>query len=212
MPIDPTLMTVAEVVHLGTVAADGASVKNFANVYHFKRTTTVNPWSNTSIATEFIASMLPDIVACLNVDYVTTGVTSRCVNDATDAPVTVADTTPGGVSGERLPDYNAVMLLMRTALRGKSYRGRKFYGPITEADTTGDVLAAGSITLFNTLKATLLAGMTDGDGNVWNLCVFSPTLSQYSINPTTIVTANVTQILLNKTLGTMRRRKVKTVR
>lgn len=212
MPIDPSLMRVAEVVHLGTVAAGGGSAKNFANVYHFIRSSTVNPWSNTNIANEFIASILPDVCAVLNADYATTAVTARCVNDALDAPVSVADTTPGGVAGERLPDYNAVMLLLRTALRGGSYRGRKFYGPISEADSQDDVLTAGAVTAFGTLITTLLAGMTDSDGNVWSLAVFSSTLSQSTVNPTTIVANVVTQILLNKSLGTMRRRKVKTVR
>lgn len=205
-------MLVAEVTHTGVVSAGGGQAKNFANVYHFKRTTNVNPWDNTAIANEFIASILPAVCDCLNADFASTGVSARCVNDALDMPVTVADTTPGQVAGERLPDYNSVMLLLRTNKRGASYRGRKFYGPISEGDSIDDVLTAGAVTLFNTLQAAILAGFTDANGNTFLPVVYSRTLSQSSVNPTTIVTADVGQILLNKSLGTQRRRKIKTVR
>lgn len=212
MPIPDNQKLVAEISHLGTSAAGGGAVKNFANVYHFRRGAVVGVFDSTVIANEFIASMVPNICAALNVDYVTTGVTVRCLNDALDPPVTVADATAGAIAGERLPDYNAVMILMRSAARGRNYRGRKHYGPIAESDSQDDVLVAAAVTRFTTIMTTLGAGMTDANGNFWSQVVCSKTLSQLTVNPTNVVYQDVTQYLLNKSLGTMRRRKIATVR
>lgn len=212
MPIPDAQKLVAEVQMLGNVASGGGGAKNFANVYHFRRTTNVNPYNNTSIANEFIAAILPAVCAAISDDYVTTGVSARCVNDAEDLPVTVADVTPGAIAGQRLPDYNATMLLLRTNLRGRWYRGRKFYGPIAEADSDEDVLSAGAITRFGTIITALGAGFTDSDGNPWIPVVLSRNKSTLDANPTNVVAADVTSIVLNKTLGTLRRRKVRTVR
>lgn len=212
MPIPDNQKLCAEIAHMGTVASGGGQTKNFANVYHFRRSAVVGVFDSTAIANEFINVMVPAITDCLNVDYTTTGVSVRCVNDALDPPITVADATPGNVAGERLPDYNSVMILMRTPARGRHYRGRKHYGPISEADSVDDVLTAGAVTLFTTLITTLNAGFTDANGNFWLQVVLSKTLSNMETNPTNIVIQDVTQYLLNKSLGTMRRRKIKTVR
>lgn len=212
MPIADNLKLIAEVTHKGNSAAGGGAVKNFANVYHFRRTAVVGLFSNTAIANAFIAAMVPNICAALNVDFTTTDITCRCVNDALDAPVSVANATAGAIAGERLPDYNAVTVIMRTAARGRNYRGRKHYGPISESDSQDDVLIAGAVTRFNTINTTLGAGMTDANGNFWIQCVLSRELSTLDVNPTNVITNDVTERLLNKSLGTMRRRKIATVR
>jgi len=212
MTIANNLMHVCEVTLRGTVAAGGSDAKNIANVFHYRRTATTAAWSNTGIATAWIAAMIGPITNCLNVDFTTVSAGSRCVNDAEDNEITVADATPGDIAGERLPNINACTLILKTAKRGASYRGSKHFSPLSEGDVVDDVLTAGSITLFNLAKAALLAGFTDANGNVWKACVLSRTKSALAVNPTTVVSEDVTQILLNKTVGSMRRRRVKTVR
>lgn len=212
MPIpDPDKLTV-EIAHVGTVAAGGGATRNFANVYHFRRTSIGGAYDNVVIANEFIAAMVPTICAALSADYTTIAVTARCLDDALDPGGTVTDATAGAIAGQRLPDYVAAVLIFRTALRGRNYRGRKHYGPIVEADTTGDVLTAGAITRMGNISTALSGGMTDANANTWVQCVVSKTLSQLATNPTNVVYANVNQTLVNHTVGTLRRRKVPTVR
>lgn len=212
MPIPSNQMLTAEVTHTGHILAGGGEVKNVANVYTFQRLTTVDPWSNVAIANEFIASILPVVCTALSVDFVTDGVSCRNLDDALDNAAFVSDATVGGQAGEHLPDFNSVMLLLRTTQRGRSYRGRKHYGPIAKADVQEDVLVAGAVTRFEAIATAILAGFTDANGNTFIPVVFSRTLSQSQTNPTNIVTSDVNAILLNKSIGTMRRRKIKTVR
>lgn len=212
MPIPADQMLTAEIVHTGTIVAGGGEAKNVANVYYFQRLTNIDPWSNTAIANEFIADILPVVCAALSVDFVSTGVACRNIDDALDNPVFVADTTAGAITGEHMPDFNSVMLLMRTNRRGRSYRGRKHYGPIAKSDVIEDVLVAGAVTRFDAISTAIIAGFTDANGNTFVPVVFSRSISQSSVNPTNIITSDVTAILLNKSIGTMRRRKIKTVR
>jgi len=212
MPILDADKLVAEIVHKGSVASGGGEVKNFANVYHFRRTAQPAAWNSTSIANEFIAAILPAVVAALNADFVTSTISVRCVNDATDAFVDVADTSPGAIAGDRLPDFSAVALILKSALRGASYQGRKHFAPFSESDIGDDVLNAGAVTRVQAIATAILTGFTDADGNSFVPCVLSRSLSTTDTNPTSIVTADVVNILVNKSLGTMRRRKIATVR
>lgn len=203
---------VFEVVHFGTIAAGGSGIKNIANVYHFRRTNTPGLATNANIAAAFAAAIIPAVTNALNVDYTGTLVGCRCINDAQENMQFVADTTAGQVAGERLPGYNAAVLILKTDLRGANYRGRKHYAPMSEGDSVDDVLTAGSVTLMNAIAAAILAGFTDANGNIFVPAVVSRNLSQLATNPTTVVATDVTSILTNKTLGTMRRRKTATVR
>ena len=212
MSITNADMHVCEVTLRGNVAAGGSDAKNIANVFHYRRTSTSAPWSNTNIATAWLTAFIAKITNCLNEDYTTQSAGSRCVNDAEDNEITVADTTPGNVTGERLPNINAATLILKTAKRGPFYRGSKHFSPLSEGDSVDDVLTSGSITLFGTLKTALLAGFTDSDGNIWKPCVLSRTKSLLETNPTVVSSEDITQILLNKNVGSMRRRRVKTVR
>jgi len=209
MPIDPTLMEVAEIVHLGTVAADGATTKNFANVYHFARTSVVNPWSNTAIANEFISAILPDVVACLNVDYVTTGVSCRCINDATDIGVSVSVGLPGLVAGDQMPDVNAAFIYHQAPFRGRQYKGSVHLGPLSEADTTSateNIFNAAAITRFTNVMNAYLGPITDASPNTFNLETVSRVKSLLKVNPTTVVATPVGSVLLNKRIGRLRGR------
>ncbi len=51
----------------------------------------------------------------------------------------------------------------------------------------------------------------DAAPNTWVPCVYSRLLSQALINPTSIVTADVTNAFLNKRIGSMAHRKAKSV-
>lgn len=202
----------AQVVAYGVSASQGGGTKNIVNVFNFQRTTDVNPLSKTNIEGAFNTAIMTPMLAALSVDYTQTHVTVRFIDDALDAPASVTRAGVGAIAGERLPDYNAAVVQLKTSLRGRRYRGSKHFGPIAESDTDGDLLVPAAQTRFNTLGTAIVTGFTDADGNVWkSTIVSSMPPAQYKVNPTTVVATIVISKVLNKSVGTMRRRKVKTV-
>lgn len=210
-----------EIISKGIIAAGGSNAKAVNNVYTFRRTNTTLPVSKPNIEAAFQAAIMIPVTNALNAAYTQTGNALRFLNDATDPHQLVARAVAGQIAGARQQNYDAVAMTLRTAYRGKSGRGSKHFSPISEADTTGDVLVAGAVTLWNLVKAALLAGFTDSDGNFWTLTIVSrfaevgpsgnPPLSQLKTNPTTVFSNDVFAILLDKTTGTMRKRKAATV-
>lgn len=204
-----------EIVCQANAVARGGGVKNFFNVFHFSRANNLLAISEANIATAFATAIQTPLLAALNVDYTQTALTVRLFEDATRIKYILSQSGVGGRPNDRLPDFGCVTIQLKTVVRGKTGRGSKHFGPIAEDDTTGDDLVAGAVTRFNAVGAAIIAGFTDSDTNVWlpglkgAERILSP--AQYEVNPTTTVFTSVTSYLLNKSLGTMRRRKIKTV-
>lgn len=206
-----TSLTHAEVRMRGVSGAAGGGAKNFEFLTHWRRTANILPINNAHIGAAFQSAIATVICAALNIRYTESGVDVRFLDDATDAYVTTTASTPGAITGDSLADYASAVIQYKTAYRGKSGRGSGHFGPMSESDVAGDVLVTAGITNMTTIITALAAGFTDADGNVWVQQVFSRTLSQVKVNPTNVIANDVTSRLLNKTTGTMRRRKVKTV-
>lgn len=210
MSIPNTEKLCAQITVLATSAVDGASAKNIANVFYYQRFSVTDDWDAQGLIDEFYTYVFSKLQAAVNVDYVLKGIACRCINDAEDAGV--YDTTHagdvGGTSGERMPDFGAITVRLKTGIRGRSYMGSKHFGPVTEADTTGDIVASGALTKWNNLRDACLLNLTP-DSDVFYPVVFSQLLSQVEENPTTVTTAQVTSTSLNSLVGTMRRRKAK---
>jgi hypothetical protein len=200
-----------EIIMKGSVLAEGGSAKNFANVFHFQRTTNVNPVNKAHIEASFQTNIATPILAALSLDYAQTTNSLRFLEDATDPYQDVTESTAGSITGERLPDYNAVVIRLYGNVRGKSARGSKHFGPLGESQSNGDTLVSSAVTLFQAVGAAIVAGFTDSDGNVWLPVILSRKYSILGTNPTTVKTFPVTSYMLNKTTGSMRRRKSKTV-
>lgn len=197
-----------EIVHTGLAAAAGSVSKPVVNVYTINRAATTFGINKTNVNTIFKASILDLVVAALNLSYASQIVQIRCLDDSEDPYATFVNTDPGAITGDRMPLHNCVSVHLGTATRGAYARGKKFYGPISESDTTttSDVLNAGAITRFAAIGAALVAGFTDADGNVWKLCVVSRFHSVLD-NPTNLYVYPVTRYLLNKRVSTLKRRK-----
>lgn len=201
-----------ECISYGYATAIGGSTKNIVNVYNFQRLATVNPVSKANIEAAFQTNIMVPVLAALSVSYTQTQNTVRFFDDALDAPTSFTETGVGGISGDRLPDYSAVTLQMKSTLRGRSYNGSKHFGPIAESDTLGDTLVAGAVTRFNAIGSALVSGFTDSDGNLWLPVIKSSRPpANYRTNPTLVLVQLVAGTRLNKSLGTMRRRKIRTV-
>lgn len=212
MPAIPdTDITTVEVAMKGTSVSDTGEAKTIINVYHFRRTNTTFALSKSQINTAFQAGIGAAVLAALNERYTQSENIIRWVDDALDPPQSFTQTGTGAITGESHPDFVTASLQLKTGLRGRHYRGAKRYAPISEADTKGDVLDASGITLITAIGTAILAGFVDANGNNWEPVILSTTLSQLQTNPTTVVANDITSTRLNKSLGIMKRRKIKTV-
>jgi hypothetical protein len=123
-------------------------------------------------------------------------------------------TQVGAVAGDSMPMHCSVFILLKTGLKGKSYRGSKKFGPLSESDTAAggdDILDAGALTKWGALNTAIVQPFTDGSGVVWTPCIVSRKLSQLKVNPTTVVQNQVTVGLLRKSIGRMKKREAKSV-
>jgi hypothetical protein len=218
MPIALSDVHVAEIDLKGRYVASVSNTQEIHNIFHFRRTSVSVDPNKENIAIAFAATLFGTGSAHLDdltSDKVTyDSVKVRYPEDATD-PYRESVTSfpvPGTVVTDPLPPQCPVTMLLKTALRGKSYRGRKLFCGIPEADTTVDGLTAGKYTSWKAIAAAIQDGFIDADGNVWVPCVLSRVLSQLNTNPTTAVYNDVVEILVNQTIGSMNSRKVKGVR
>jgi hypothetical protein len=214
MPIPLNTVHVAEVSMKGLIASGGSNTINTNFIFHFQRAATaVNP-AKGAIATAFDAGIGAAVAAALNAGWSGTVYDVRYPEDAEDQYVSTTSAQVGAIAGDRLASDQAAFLLFRTGLRGRSFKGGKHLGPMSEADVTtpnDDVWNAAALARLATINTALAAGFTDATGNVWSLTLLSRKKSQLKKNPTTVIYNLVTQLLVNKRTGSMVRRKVKSI-
>lgn len=199
----------AQVAMQATVVARGGEVKNVVNVYNFYRAATVLPRVKSEVDTAFQTSIGDLVVDALNVDYTQVQNTVRWLDDATDSPVAFPHANVGGQTGQRYDNFTAAFILMRTDVR--KTRGSKHYGPLAEADVNGDALEAAALARFQLIADAILAGFTDGGGNIWQSVIVNTFNGIFGANPTMFGHAPVVSCLPRTTVGTMKRRKVRGV-
>jgi len=98
-------------------------------------------------------------------------------------------------------------------VRGRCFRGRKHFGVIAESQTELDHLTGAAVTLWDTVVAAFstLTGLTDGNGNTWDLVVLSRKNSVLDGPSITFTYADMTSVRVSEVLGTMRHRKERKV-
>jgi hypothetical protein len=214
MPIPANQIQVAE-VHMNGIVAAGGSTNRLANfVFHYRRTSVVNPVTKASLEAIFQSTVCVPVCAALNARYTQSNNTVRWVNDALDPPVPTTRAVVGGRAGDSMPTLSAAYILMRTALRGRSYRGSKHFFPLSESDTTtgtDDILNAAALALWATAITAMGTPLVDSNGNTWVLTILSRKLSKLVSNPTTVVVNDATLLLINKRVGRMSKREVRSI-
>lgn len=214
MPIPTTSIITAEIQVAGNVASAGSSAKKFLFTFHYRRTSTAVTPTKAALDTIFQSTVVVPLGAALNIRYTQTHNNVRWVDDALDAPTLFPHAVAGGVAGDSMPMGLSAYLLFRTGIRGKSYRGGKHLGPMSEGDTTlltEDTFNAAALTRLGAVATAALGNLTDSTGNVWVPCVLSRFLSTLTTNPTTVVKNDIVSILINKRPGWMRHRRVASV-
>lgn len=211
MPIPANQILIAEIQMRGIITGGGAGEVRTNFVFHFRRLATAVDPLKSPINTAFQTNIATPIAAALNEDWEATTNSIRFVNDALDAPTEFSSALEGAITGDRLASFATAYLLMRTAVRGREYRGSKHLGPFSESDVTHatgcDIFNAGAVTRLTTICTAIGAGFTDSTTNNWVPCILSRKLSELTENPTTVITNDVTQILPNQRVGSEVRRK-----
>lgn len=214
MPIPANQQLDYEITIQGQIASAGSNARNTYNVFHYRRTTTVNPVLKSQLNTIFQTNIGLLFEACLNNRWQHLFNNIRCLNDANDAVNAFTINLPGGVAGDSMTTINAVYIKMATGLRGAHFRGSKHMGPLSEPDTsagTSDILNAAAIARFAPLVTAMATPFVDAGGNQWQPIVFSRSLSQIEVNPCTVTSTDINGCLLNKRVGRLRRREVSSI-
>ena len=197
----------------GTAATGGSSVTPSISVYSYKRLTTVNPFVKANVNTIFQTTVVVPLLAAMNVRWTPSSLSIRVLDDFNDAAEAFAIAGNGAIATDSLPSNQAVYMLFRTALRGRSYRGSKHFGPASEVDTTNDILTGAGLARWQSVRNGLLATMVDASGNSWVPTVLSRKFSNLTQLPIAAVSAEqITGVLLDLNIGTMRKRRSKTIR
>jgi hypothetical protein len=212
MPFVPIVGSIAEVTAKGTYAAAGSSAKNIVSVFHYRLALITAPPTKTALETRFDTIVSLPCLAAFNIRYTQQETRVRWINDATDPAVSFARAGVGAIATDSSSVDDCVSMLLRTGLRGRAYRGSKHFVGLNEIDTTGDVLTGAGLTRWQAVQTGVFATLVDALVNSWVPCVLSRSKSILATNPTTVIANDITQVLLNKNVGIMRKRRVATVR
>jgi len=220
MPIAPGEIKTAEVIFYGEIASGGSDAVRTQTVWQFTRQAFTVDASKTALNAAMTytnptgTQIVDRFLQAVNAAYTMTSLTIRWVDDALDPPVLFSVNQPGAVAGDRLPSETAAYLLLKTGLKGRSYKGGKHIGPLSEADIGDDVLLSGALTKLANLVTSAMT-ITDASPNTWKLVVMPRmgpnSQQQFLINPTTVATYPVTQVLTRQNVGYMKSRKVRSV-
>jgi hypothetical protein len=196
------------------MSAAGSNPINTDFVFHYRRITLVVAPNKANIANAFQSGPLAAIAAALNNTWTAQFVRVRFPNDPLDMFLDTADASTGTISGDRMSSEDSAYLSFTTSKRGKSYRGGKHIAPMSESDTTSgseDIFNAACLTRLAAINTAFLAGLTDSDGNQWVAAVLSRKLSNFAVTPCVLELNDIVSAKVNKRIGSMLRRKVKSV-
>lgn len=212
MGIPNAAQTVVTIKIAGVMASAGGRAVNTLNVFHYRRSTTANALNKAQVSAIFQTAVVVPLALALNVRFTQVNNTVRIVNDAQDQEVAFGNAAVGAIASDSYDSRSAVYMGYQTGIRGKRFRGSKHFAPLSEVDTTGDILTGAGLARWQTVQAACAASFTDAGGNTWIPVVLQgPPLSQLRTNPTTVQTADVTTVTLNKAIGSMKRRRAGSV-
>lgn len=211
MAVADNLKAVWEVALNGTISAAGGTSVPLAMVFVFRRTSFTAPAVKSEIADAFDTAYMATIKAALNGRANISAIKVRCVNDAEDLAHSKTVDHDGAIATDSLQSDSVAVIQMKSGVRGKWAQGRKYFGPLSEVDTTGDVLTGDGLTRMQAVRDKFDDGFTDASGNAYVPAILSRKYSQIAANPTTVVSNDVVSCVLNKNISRLGRRKQKTV-
>ncbi len=211
MAIPDNQKLTAEVQIEGQIASEGASARPWLSIFHLRRANPTLPISKANLASAFITHYAVPLQALLNNTWTATTVRVRIMEDVTDPFIdtSILGGWVGGVAGDRLPPDNIAFFNVKTALRGGTFRGRKFWSPMSESDTTAgttDLWNAAALLRLGAVATSYATTITDADGNVWAPQVVSRTLSSNKPVPALIIATPIVSVAVRKSIGRFKKR------
>jgi hypothetical protein len=200
-----------EVVQRSVFTASGEPAVQCVTVFDFRRLSNSPIFDPTDIAAVFQAAWVPALIAitCDSVSYTQTE--CRALDDPAAATAVDPSAGNGALEEDVYASDTAVYFQLKSGFRGRSFFGSKHLPGASESHVSNGYLSGGGVTAWTTIKTLLLAwtttGLVDGAGNAWKLIVLSRTLSDLEASPAIITGADVVEVLLNRRIGTMGRRR-----
>jgi len=211
MPVADNRKLHLEAVVYGTVASGGSSTIRTVTTFHYRRNAVVVPLDKGAFDTAFQAAIVVPLAALLNNRWTQTYNTIRAINDPLDVATIFPHAAVGAIAGDSMPTFSCGYILCRTAYRGKSYRGFKRIGPMSEADATAafeDVFNAAALARITTLRTALITPIVDATPNTFTFEIVSRKLSNFEVTPCVVESADVAEIITNKRITRSKRREV----
>jgi len=211
MPVADNKKLHAELIVYGRTASGGSGVISTVTTFHYRRNAVVVAADKTALEAAFQAAIVVPFAAALNNRWTQDYNTCRLINDPLDVATITPRAVVGGVAGDSMPTFSCGYILLRSAFRGKSYRGFKRIGPLSEADATAafeDIFNAAAIARMTTLRTAMITPLVDASPNTWTLEVVSRVLSNFDVTPCVVEASDVAEILLNKRITRSKRREV----
>lgn len=167
MPFVPALDTVQLEV---TLLLEGQRIQN---VYHYTVASSVTPVNMLAFANDYVnywdvnwKGWYPTTVSLIEVKVTDLNIDTGPVVFAT-ASLPIVGTRVGAA----LPNNCALVLTKRTIKRGRSFRGRTYFGPLCEPDVTANAVSgtfvSGAITRMQGQIEQIVGAET------WTMCVLS---------------------------------------
>lgn len=148
-----------------------------------------------SLATAFVAAILPDWAALVSSQLEFACVYARRIRPTPGIAFTLLDTTIGTVASEAIPSSSALVMSLLTAVASKRGRGRSYFGGLPETSQAGGSLESTVLTGWNALGTLMLDPVIGGGGDTgeWLLGVYSKAAVQINDALAFVVRTNLAQ-------------------
>jgi len=152
----------AEIVELVTVARQANIVDDILNVFHYRNDdqVAISGADISALLDEWIANVLPGILAFQSDQIVYLEVRGRSVTGVTFASVSLGS-TDGDITGSALPPYVAYEFIYKRATALTRNGFKRFGGVIEEAIDQGGNVTGAVAAALTAAEATLETGLVD---------------------------------------------------
>ena len=190
-------------------AGGGSKAKPTKNILYYTRTAFGGAeFSGTAFLTAWLANCKAAWLAFANESWTMVDARVRCVDDEIEGETISLVGEVGGVAGDCLPNNIAAVISKRTALRGKSYRGRIYIPGVSEDDNVNNALTAGAKTRLDTLANKLDDQIIDANAITFIPVVFGQPKAFVTVPPTRIkIYTPITSCVARKQIGSANSRK-----
>lgn len=208
MSIPNTQRATYSVTVKGESSSGGLGAKKVWNVFTYRRLSTAPVITKIGLYNIFNATVITALIAAMNVRYSVQAVGIRNMDDPDDFEMDFANAGVGAIASDSLPVRATVNMVLITGMRNQNFRGRKFFSPASEADTTQDILTGVGLVRWQAVQAAVLAQLIDANVNTWTPCVVSRAKSVLTHRPQAVVTSSdVERVKLALRIGNLSRRK-----